>query len=107
VVCAHGYRWRTPGLDALALSHALLHALWSEEKDVRDPCVRRSVAEALGFDSARLLSMERQRRDHVCMKASHDEAVENGVFGTPTYVYETAFTGAMIARFLEKLSQSE
>jgi len=91
------------GLDALALSHALLHALWSEEKDVRDPGVRRSVAEALGFDSARLLSMEDSVEIMSAWKASHDEAVENGVFGTPTYVYnKTLYWGQDRLDFLDE-----
>ena len=51
------------GLDALALSHALLHALWSEERDVTDPAVRIDVANRLGLDGARLQAMEDDTRD--------------------------------------------
>ena len=46
------------GWNALALSHALLHALWSEEKDVMDAKVRVDVANALGLDGRRLLELQ-------------------------------------------------
>src|SRR4051794_4326406 len=46
------------GWNALALSHALLHALWSEEKDVRDPAVRVAVANSLDMDGAKLLALQ-------------------------------------------------
>jgi 2-hydroxychromene-2-carboxylate isomerase len=36
-------------------------------------------------------------------KASHDEAVENGVFGTPTYVYnKTLYWGQDRLDFLDE-----
>lgn len=76
------------GLDALKLSHALLHALWSEEKDVRLPDVRRAVADSLGMDGAKLVAMAEEPAIVAAWKASHDEAIEAGVFGTPTWVYE-------------------
>ena len=75
------------GLDALALSHALLHALWSEEKDVRDPAVRAAVADSLGMDGARLLALQETAEVWAAWEASHEEAIEHGVFGTPTWVY--------------------
>ena len=75
------------GLDALALSHALLHALWSEEKDVRDPAVRAAVADSLGMDGARLIALQETPEVWAAWEASHKEATEHGVFGTPTWVY--------------------
>ena len=45
------------GWDALTLSHALLHALWSEELDVKDAAVRVATANKLGMDGAKLLAM--------------------------------------------------
>ena len=51
------------GWDALALSHGLLHALWSEEKDVKEAAVRVAVAKSLGMDGDRLLAMQDTPRD--------------------------------------------
>ncbi len=76
------------GLDSLALSHALLHALWSEERDVTDPAVRIDVANRLGLDGPRLQAMEDDPGIHAAWVASHEEATERGVFGTPTWIYK-------------------
>ncbi|MCM2476110.1 2-hydroxychromene-2-carboxylate isomerase [Rhizobium sp. CG5] len=76
------------GLPALELSHALLHALWSEELDVTMSSVRIDVANRLGLDGARLQAME---GDPAVMKAWQDsqaEAQAKGVFGTPTWIYK-------------------
>jgi 2-hydroxychromene-2-carboxylate isomerase len=75
------------GLDALALSHALLHALWSEERDVTDPAVRIDVADRIGLDGARLQEVEDDPEVHAAWLRSHEEAKERGVFGTPTWIY--------------------
>jgi 2-hydroxychromene-2-carboxylate isomerase len=75
------------GWDALALSHGLLHALWSEEKDVKDAAVRVAVAKSLGLDGDRLLAMQDEPEIVAAWKASEKEAADCGVFGTPTWVY--------------------
>jgi 2-hydroxychromene-2-carboxylate isomerase len=75
------------GLDALALSHALLHALWSEERDVTDHAVRIDVANRLRLDGARLQALEEDPAVRAAWVESHEEATRRGVFGTPTWVY--------------------
>jgi 2-hydroxychromene-2-carboxylate isomerase len=75
------------GLDALALSHALLHALWSEELDVQIPEVRIATADRLGLPGARLHGMEEEPGIRAAWEASHAEARDAGVFGTPTWVH--------------------
>ena len=93
----------TLGWDALALSHALLHALWSEEKDVMDPGVRKAVADSLGMDGARLLAMQDAPEIMTAWTSSHEEAIERGVFGTPTYVYrDTLYWGQDRLPFLDE-----
>ncbi len=76
------------GLPALELSHALLRALWSEEKDVTDPAVRIAVANALGLDGAKLQAMEDEPAIMQAWLDSHEEATRRGVFGTPTWIYK-------------------
>lgn len=91
------------GWDALPLSHALLHALWSEEQDVRDPAVRRRVADGLGLDGARLLELQETPPIHERWAQSHAEAVAAGVFGTPTYVLDgERFWGQDRLEFLDR-----
>lgn len=76
------------GLPALELSHALLHALWSEEKDVTLPEVRIEVANRLGLDGPKLQSMEDRPEIMQAWLDSHEEARRRGVFGTPTWIYK-------------------
>jgi len=76
------------GWDALRLSHALLHALWSEEKDVKDARVRVAVADALGMDGAKLLALQDTPEIVDAWKASHQQAIDHGCFGTPTWDYQ-------------------
>ncbi|MGA0562788.1 DsbA family protein [Ancylobacter sp. VNQ12] len=76
------------GLPALELSHALLRALWSEEKDVTQPEVRIEVANALGLDGEKLGEMEEAPEIMQAWLDSHEEARQRGVFGTPTWIYK-------------------
>lgn len=91
------------GWDALGLSHGLLHALWSEEKDVRDAAVRVGVADSLGLDGAKLLALQDTPDILSAWQASEAEAARYGVFGTPTYVYQdTLFWGQDRLEFLDE-----
>ncbi|MFK4770815.1 MULTISPECIES: 2-hydroxychromene-2-carboxylate isomerase [Rhizobium/Agrobacterium group] len=76
------------GLPSLELSHALLHALWSEELDVTQPDVRIDVANRLGLDGVKLQAMEDQPEIMQAWLDSHEEAGKRGVFGTPTWIYK-------------------
>jgi 2-hydroxychromene-2-carboxylate isomerase len=76
------------GWDALALSHALLRALWREEQDVMDANVRVAVANTLGMDGAKLLAMQDTPAIMSAWKASEAEAQSRGIFGTPTWIYQ-------------------
>lgn len=91
------------GLDALTLSHALLHALWSQEQDVRVPEVRQRVADSLGLDGANLLEMAETPDIITRWEKSHQEAIDAGVFGTPTYVLNgERFWGQDRLEFLDR-----
>ena len=91
------------GWDALALSHALLHALWSEEKDVMNADVRVAVANSLGLNGAKLLAMQDTPEIMAAWKASEQEAAERGVFGTPTWIYkDTLYWGQDRLDFLDE-----
>jgi 2-hydroxychromene-2-carboxylate isomerase len=91
------------GWDALALSHGLLHALWSEELDVKDAKVRVAVANKLGMDGAKLLAMQDTPEMMDAWRASEKEAESYGVFGTPTWVFnKTLFWGQDRLEFLDE-----
>jgi len=74
------------GLDAPRLSHALLRALWAEERDTADPQVRIKVADENGLPGAELQKEETSERVQALYKRYSDEAEKLGVFGAPTYV---------------------
>lgn len=96
------------GCDALPLSHALLHALWAEERDVKDPAVRVAVANSVGLDGERLLAMQDTPDNHAAWEASHREAIDRGCFGTPTYVYrDVLYWGQDRLDFLDEALTAE
>src|SRR5690606_28464832 len=46
------------GQDAFPLSHAILRALWAEERDISQADVRRQIADENGYDGTALLAAE-------------------------------------------------
>jgi 2-hydroxychromene-2-carboxylate isomerase len=93
----------TLGWDALRLSHALLRALWSEERDILDTPTRVAVAEAEGMDGTRLAEMQDSAEIMALWDQSHAEASAAGVFGTPTYLLDgERFWGQDRLEFLDR-----
>ncbi len=76
------------GLDAQTLSHALLRALWAEERDTAQPDVRHAIAGECGLDGARLVAMERSAPVQALYRRYTEEAESLGVFGAPSYVID-------------------
>lgn len=76
------------GLDAFRLSHALLRALWAEERDIADPATRVAVADENGLPGAALQAAERSEAVQAQYRAFSDEAVRLGVFGSPTLILD-------------------
>ena len=76
------------GLDAFPLSHAILRALWAEERDIADPTVRIAIADENGYDGAGLQAEERSAPVQALYKSYTDEALALGVFGAPTFVLD-------------------
>ncbi|WP_291590175.1 2-hydroxychromene-2-carboxylate isomerase [Comamonas sp. UBA7528] len=74
------------GLDAFPLSHALLRALWAEERKTSDAAVRVAVANEAGYDGAALHALETSAEVQAQYQANSEEAVALGVFGAPTFI---------------------
>lgn len=76
------------GLDALALSHAVLRAIWSEDGDIADWSTLARLASACGNDGRALVAaaqrgeVEREYLDNT------RRAIEAQVFGSPTFIVE-------------------
>jgi 2-hydroxychromene-2-carboxylate isomerase len=76
------------GLDAFALSHALLRALWAEERDTADAATRIAIADENGYPGAALQAMERSDAVQAEYQRNTQDAVDLGVFGAPTLVLD-------------------
>lgn len=91
---------------AFELSHALLKALWADERDTTDPKVRVSIAEEVGLNGAELLELERSPQVQAAYDAYTQEALEKGVFGAPTFVLcDERFWGQDRLPFLDRKLQ--
>ncbi|HXJ08343.1 MAG TPA: 2-hydroxychromene-2-carboxylate isomerase [Burkholderiales bacterium] len=76
------------GLDAMLLSHALLRALWAEERNTADPKVRVQIAQENGFPGKELLAAETSEAVQNLYRKYSEEAEKLGVFGAPTVVLD-------------------
>jgi 2-hydroxychromene-2-carboxylate isomerase len=91
------------GLDAPLLSHALLRALWAEERDTADPKVRAAIADENGMPGEKLVKEETSQRVQTLYQAYGEEAEGLGVFGAPTYVLNgERFWGQDRLEFLDR-----
>lgn len=78
------------GLDAFPLSHAILRALWAEQRDIADAATRRAICEEAGYDGAALVAAEGSDPVQAAYRANGEEAERLGVFGSPTIVLDGA-----------------
>ncbi len=75
------------GGDPMALSHAILRAIWAEERDIADAATLAKIADGNGMDGAALLSAAEAPDVLAAYEANTNEAIERGVFGAPTYIF--------------------
>ena len=73
------------GADADRLSQAILTAHWRDDADIADETTLAAVAEAAGIDPRPLLARALGADVQVIHEANTAEAIERGVFGSPTY----------------------
>jgi len=91
------------GLDAQRLSHALLRALWAEERDTADPAVRMAVANENGLPGKDLQKEEMSPKVQDLYRRYSEEAERLGVFGAPTFVLNgERFWGQDRLEFLDR-----
>lgn len=71
--------------DVQRLAHAILRALWAEERNIGDSGVRRAIADENGFPGRELVEYEDSEDTRALYRKNTAEAIERGVFGAPTY----------------------
>lgn len=90
------------GGDPLRLAHAILRAVWAEERDIADPKVLAELLEASGHDKGLLEAASSPEVVEARAKLT-EEALSRGVFGAPTYVYgDELFWGQDRLDFLDR-----
>lgn len=96
------------GLNVAPLARAIGHAEWVDERDISSPETLISAARDLGLDGRSLLNETRAKE--ICSEYSNytRQAIEAGVFGSPSYVYRgELFWGQDRLDFLDWRLQSE
>jgi 2-hydroxychromene-2-carboxylate isomerase len=79
---------RAQGNNAIKLAHALMRAVWAEEKDISDPATLDAIAQSCGLDGRGLRLAAEDPAHAATYEAETQEALERGVFGAPSYVVD-------------------
>ncbi|MEP9352587.1 2-hydroxychromene-2-carboxylate isomerase [Xanthobacter sp. KR7-65] len=82
------------GLPPHDLVHAIMTALWVEEKDIEDEATLVALADALGLDGAAILARSKGKEAAEQYYRNTDQGIAHGMFGAPFYVFRgEAFWG--------------
>ena len=95
------------GQDADTLHHAVLQALWRDDRDIGDPAVLGAIARECGIDPAPLLAAALTPPTQAGFAAATEAAIAAGILGSPSYVVDgEMFYGQdrlmMVERALER-----
>jgi 2-hydroxychromene-2-carboxylate isomerase len=94
---------RRQGLDALALAHAILRAVWAEERNIAEPATLVALAETAKLNGKALLAAAEDPVVAAEYQSDTDAAIARGIFGAPTYVYhDELFWGQDRLEFLDR-----
>ncbi len=88
VIAAQHEADRGRGRHAFDLSHALLRALWAEERNTADAATRVQIANEAGYEGPALLALESAAETRAAYEANSQEAIALGIFGAPTFIFE-------------------
>lgn len=91
------------GGDPLRLAHAILRAVWAEERDIAEEATLEEIARDTGHDARALLARAGEAKVRAAYEALTEEALARGVFGAPTYVFnDELFWGQDRLDFLDR-----
>lgn len=79
---------RDSGADVLALSHAVLRAIWAEDRDIADWATLATVADDAGCAGRDLVQAAQHPSMQAAFEAETAAAIAAEVFGAPTYVID-------------------
>lgn len=88
---------------AIRLAHAVLRAVWAEDKNIADPDTLKAIIADAGFDAAALMIKAAAPQIAERRKQESEAAIERGVFGAPTFIYnDEVFWGQDRLEFLDR-----
>ncbi len=88
---------------AIKLGHAVLRAVWAQEKNIADPQTLKGIIEEAGFDAESLLAKGAAPELAERRKRESEAAIARGVFGAPSFVYnDEIFWGQDRLDFLDR-----
>jgi len=91
------------GGDPLRLAHAIMRAVWVEDRDIADADTLEAIARETGHDDPGLMAAAQDPETLATYEAQTEEALSRGVFGAPTYVVDGAmFWGQDRLDFVER-----
>ena len=95
-------------VDALALSHAVLRAVWAEERNIAEINTLLTITEELGIDGKTLLERSNEPGIAAEYQTNTETCIARGVFGFPTYIIEDElFWGQDRLEFVERKLQTK
>ena len=74
--------------DAIKLAHAVLAALWAEEKNTGDPQTLRAIIAGCGIDADALMMTSQAQEIAGKREAYTKHAIAQNVFGAPSFVID-------------------
>ena len=74
--------------DAIKLAHAVLAALWAEEKNTGDPATLREIIASCGLDADLVLKASEAPGMAEKRESYTKFAIDRGVFGAPSFVID-------------------
>lgn len=85
------------------LHRALFRAVWVDGQNLAEEAALRSIVDAIGLDSTRLLARTKEQEVKDTLRRNTEDAVERGAFGAPTFfVGEEMFWGNDRLDFVEE-----
>ena len=76
------------GGEPLRLAHAILRAVWSEERNISDAGTLEALCSETGHYGLNVMAKAYDPETRMAYRQLTEEALESGVFGAPTYLYE-------------------
>lgn len=79
---------RNAGVDTLSLSHAILRAIWHEERNIAEWQTLASISRETGFEAGALVEAAKHPMVAEQFRRDTERAIQAQVFGAPTFMID-------------------